>query len=84
MIGEKINKEFRLKKIDETIYYFIKQIKQSNLTSKKHRKVCICLNYTDNLFILLSTITGCVPISAFFLLAGIPIGISSSALGLKS
>ena len=30
-----------------------------------------------------STITGCVSISAFSSLAGIPVGITSSAIGLK-
>ena len=31
--------------------------------SKKHKKVCQALNYTENVLILASTITGCVSIS---------------------
>ena len=41
------------------------------------------MNYIDQLRIVISTITGCVFISAFFSLIGIFIGITSSAIGLK-
>ena len=51
--------------------------------SKKHKKVCRVLNYVDHSLIVISTITGCVFISAFASLVGIPIGITSSAIGLK-
>ena len=51
--------------------------------SKKHKKVCTTLNYIEHFFILASTITGCVSIPAFSSLIGIPIGIKSSAIGLK-
>ena len=51
--------------------------------SKKHKKVCRVLNYIDYLLIVISTITGCVSISAFASLVGISIGITSSATGLK-
>ena len=52
--------------------------------SKKHKKVCRVLNYIDNLLIVTSTITGCASFSAFAFLVGIPIGIKSSAIGLKN
>ena len=51
--------------------------------SKKHKKICRTLNYIENFLILASTITGCVSISTFPSLIGIPIGITSSAVGLK-
>ena len=51
--------------------------------SNTHKKVCTTLNYIESFFILASTITRCVPISAFASLVGIPIGITSSAIGLK-
>ena len=51
--------------------------------SRKHKKVCTTLNYIEHFLILASTITGCVSISAFASLIGIPIGITSSAIGLK-
>ena len=50
--------------------------------SKKHKKVCLTLNYIEH-FILGSTIIGCVSISAFASVFDIPIGITSSAIGLK-
>ena len=51
--------------------------------SEKYKKVCTTLNYIEHFLILASTITGCVSISAFASLIGIPIGITSSAIGLK-
>ena len=51
--------------------------------SKKHKNVCITLNYIEYFLILSSTITGCISISVFASLVGIPIGITSSAIGLK-
>ena len=58
MAEENISREFRLKNIDETRYYSLEEIKQNELMSKKHKKVC--LNYIEHFFILVSTITGCV------------------------
>ena len=51
--------------------------------SKKHKKVCTTLNYIEHFFILASTTTGCISISAFTCLIGIHIGIKSSKIGLK-
>ena len=78
-----MNQEFRLKKIDEIRNYLIEEINLNELISKKHKKVCRVLNYIDHSFIVISTITGCVSISAFASLVGIPIRITSSAIGLK-
>ena len=50
---------------------------------KKHKKVCRILNYTENLLILVSVVSGCVSISPFVSLVGICIGTMSSAIGLK-
>ena len=51
--------------------------------SKKHKKVCSTLNYIEHFLILASAIIGCILISAFASLLGIPIGTTSSAIGLK-
>ena len=51
--------------------------------SKKLKKVCTTLNYIEQFLILLFTITGCVSIFSFPPFFGIPIGITSSAIGLK-
>ena len=83
MVEEKISQEFRLKNIDKKRNYFLEEIEQNKLTSKKHKKVCTTLYYIEHFLILASTITGCFSISAFASLLGIPIGIMSSAIELK-
>ena len=84
MPEENMNKEFRLEKIDEIRNYLIEEINRIELMSKKTKKACRFLNYIDHSLIVISTITGCVSISAFPSLVGIPIGITSSAIGLKN
>ena len=51
--------------------------------SRNHKKVYTTLNYIGKFLILPSAITGCISVSAFAFLLGIPIGITSSAVGLK-
>ena len=51
--------------------------------SRKHKKVCTKLNYIEHFLVLASTFTGCISISAFASLIGIPTGIISVAIGLK-
>ena len=63
--------------------YFLEEVKQNELISSKLKKVCTSLNYIENVLILASIITGCISISAFASLISIPIGITSSAIGLK-
>ena len=41
--------------------------------SRKHKKVCTTVNYIEHFLILASTVTGCISISAFSSLIGIPI-----------
>ena len=74
-----INQEFRLKKIDEIRNYLIEEINRNELMSNKQWKVSRVLNYIDHSLIAISTITGCISISAFASLVGIPIGITISA-----
>ena len=83
MVEENISQEFRLKNIDETRNYLIEEINRNELMSKKHEKVCKTPNYIEHFYVLASTITGCVSISAFASSVGIPIGITSSAFGLN-
>ena len=72
-----------LKNMEEIKNYFIKEVDQSELMSKKHKKVCTILNYIEEFFILASAITECVSISALASLVTIPTIITSSAVGLK-
>ena len=77
-----MSQEFELKNINGTRNYFLEKIKQNELVSKKHKKVCTTLKYIEHFLILVSTITECIPVS-FASLLGIPIGITNSAKGLK-
>lgn len=52
------------------------EIKLNGLISKKHKKTFINLNFTEHLVIFTSIVTGCVSISAFASLVGIPTGAS--------
>ena len=66
MSEENISQEFRMKNNkDETRNYLTEEINQNKLMSKKHKKVHRVLNYIEYLLILISTVTGCVFISAF-------------------
>ena len=79
-----MSQELRLKNIEETRNDFLEKIKQNDLMSRKHKKVCTTVNYIKNFLVLASTITRCIPILAFASLISIPIRITSSAIGLKT
>ena len=83
MSQENISQEFRLKNINETRNYLTEEINQNELMTKKYKKVCTTPNYIEHFLILVSTITGYVSVFAFPFLIGIPIGITSSLIGLK-
>ena len=53
------------------------------LAGEKHKKARKYLNSAESLLILSSIITGCVSISAFASLVCLPVGIMSSAVGIK-
>ena len=84
MSEKSISQEFRSKNIDKTKNYFLLEIKENELIRKKHRKIRQVLNYIDHLLVVISTITGCVSISACVFLVGVPIGITNFANGLKN
>ena len=79
---EKISQEFRLQNINKTRNYLLEEINRNELMSKKHKKVCTTLNYIEHILVLGSTITGFASIGIDTPI-GIPIGIASSAIGLK-
>ena len=88
MAKENISQELRLKTLDKTRNYLIEEIIQKWKLFKlfkmnwwaKSTKRFIKLYWT---LILSSRITGCVSISAFVSLVGVPIGITISAIRLK-
>ena len=83
MSEEDISQEFRLKKIDEIRNSLIEEVNRNELMSKRHKNVCRVLNYVNHSLVAISTINGCVFTSAFASLVGIPVGITSSVIGLK-
>ena len=56
---------------------------QNELISRKYKNICTTQNYIEQFLILASAITGCISISTSASFLGIPIGIISSAIGLK-
>ena len=58
-------------------------LKKQNLMNKKNWKVCKGLNYIEESLISVSAVTGCVSISVFASLTGIPIDMTSSGQGLN-
>ena len=61
------SEELRKENIDETRDYFIEEIKEIELMSEEHKKVCRTLIYIERLLILASAVTGCVSISLLLL-----------------
>ena len=83
MVEENKDQQFILEIIDETRDCFIEEIKKNELMSKKHKKVSTTLNYIEHLLILASAVTGCISISDFVSLVGIPVGVTISVVGLQ-
>ena len=55
MVEENVSQEFRLKNIDKIRNYFLEEIEQNELMSRKHKKICTTLNYIEHFLILAST-----------------------------
>ena len=70
--------KLRLEEIDKTRNFFIEEIKQNELISKKHKKIWKILNYTKHLHNLAYTVTECVLIADFASLVDIRLNIASS------
>ena len=62
--------------------YFVEEVEQNELMSKNYKKIFTTLNYIEHFIILASGVAGCISISAP--LVSIPMGIISSAIGLKN
>ena len=63
--------------------HLLDEIKHNDLMSEKYKKASKYLKYVEHLLILVSTVTGCVSISAFTSLVCVDVGIRSSATGMK-
>ena len=58
-------------------------MKHNELMIKKHKNSYSTLNYVEHLINLAAVVTGCISISTFASLVGIPIGITSCAAGFE-
>ena len=76
------NQQFRLNKISEIEDYFITEIKERELMSKKLSKYISFFDYFDKSLIVLSLTSGSVSVASFATVIGIPTGIARSSLGL--
>ena len=73
---------FRLNKIDEIKDYFVADIKERELMSKRLRKYISSSDYFDKSIIILSVTTGKISIASFATVIGASIGMASASLSL--
>ena len=76
------NQQFRLNKISEIEDYFIAEIKERELMSKKLSKYIYFFDYFDKYLIVLSVTSGGVSIASFATVIGAPIRLTSASLSL--
>ena len=76
------NQQLRLNKISEIEDYFITEIKERELKSKKLSKYISFFDYFDKSLIVLSVTSRYVSIASFATVIGAPIGITSTSLSL--
>ena len=77
------NQQFRLNKISEIQGYFITEIKERKLMSKKLNKYISFFHYyLDNSLIVLLITSGSISIASLAMVIGVPIAITSAGLSL--
>ena len=74
--------QFRLNKINEIKDYFVAEIKERQLMSKRLSKYTASFDYIDKSLIALSAISGSISIGSFATVIGTPAGIVSASLSL--
>ena len=74
--------QFRLNKINEVKDYFVAEIKERELMSKRLSKYIASFDYFDKSLIVLSVTTGSISIASFATVIGAPVGIMSASCSL--
>ena len=74
---------FRLNKINEIKDYFVAEIKERELMSKRLSKYIAFFDYFDKSLIVLSVTTGSIFIAPFATVIGPPIGMASASFSLS-
>ena len=75
--------KFRLNKINEIRYYFVPEIKERELRSKRLSKCTASFDYFDKSLIALSLATSSISIASFATVIGAPIGIAYATFSLE-
>ena len=70
--------QFRLNKINEIKDYFVAEIKERELMSKRLSKYIASFDYFDKSLIVLSVATGSISIASFATVIGAPVGMISA------
>ena len=71
--------QFRLNKINETKDYFVAEIKERELMSKRFSKYIASFDYFNKSLIALSVATGSISIVSFATVIGAPVGMMSAS-----
>ena len=71
--------QFTLNKINEVKYYFIAEIRERELMSKRLSKYIASFEYCDKPLIVLSVTSGGIFIASFATVTGAPVGIASAS-----
>ena len=74
--------QFRLNKINEIKDYFVAEIKERELMSKRLSKYIASFDYFDKSLIVLSVTTGSISIASFATVIGAPVGVISASCSL--
>ena len=76
------DQQFKLNKINEIRDYFVAEIKERELMSKKLSKCIAFFDYLDKSLIVLSLTTGSISVASFANVIGAPVGIVSTSFSL--
>ena len=76
------DQQFRLNKINEIKDYFIAEIKERELMSKRISKYIASFDYFDKSLIVLSVTTGSISIASFATVIGAPVEMVSASFSL--
>ena len=74
--------QFRLNKINEIKNYFVAEIKERELMSKRLSKYIASFDYFDKSLIVLSVTTGSISIESFAAIIGAPVGMATSSFSI--
>ena len=75
-------KQSRLNKMNKIKHYFVAEIKERELMSKRLNKYIASFDYFDKSLIVLSVTTGSISIASFATVLGAPVGMVSASFSL--